>query len=122
MKRTRQEAIWQAKCPCCREGDVFKYPLTVVTRFGSMNEKCPVCGTGFTPEPGFYFGALYISYGFTVVFFAGISLLLYFTIRPASWVYLTAIFGTSLFFIPFSFRYSRILFLYWFGGISYRGK
>jgi len=87
-----------------------------------MNEKCAVCGSTFIPEPGFYFGALFISYGFTVAFFVGISMLLYFTIRPATWVYLTAILAIAIITIPFSFRYSRILFLYWFGGIAYRGK
>jgi hypothetical protein len=72
------------------------------------------------PEPGFYFGALYVSYAFTIVFFICIWLVLYLLFDPADWVYGTAIVGTSILFIPFSFRYSRILFLYWFGGISYK--
>lgn len=27
-----------------------------------MNEKCPVCEQNFEPEPGFYFGAMFLSY------------------------------------------------------------
>lgn len=70
------------------------------------------------PEPGFYFGALYVSYAFTIVFFIAIWLVLYLIADPADWVYILAIVLVSILFIPFSFRYSRILFLYWFGGIK----
>ncbi|MBI3221086.1 MAG: DUF983 domain-containing protein [Bacteroidetes bacterium] len=87
-----------------------------------MNKQCAVCETSFMPEPGFYFGALYVSYAFTVAFFVGIWFLLYYFFQPAKWVYFVAIISTSIFFIPFSFRYSRILFLYWFGGIEFKGK
>jgi uncharacterized protein (DUF983 family) len=114
--------MWQGKCPCCREGTIFTYPITSLTKFGAMNENCPVCKTTFTPEPGFYFGAMFISYGFTVAIFTAIAVLLYFTIRPDSWVYLVAMFSASIFFVPLSFRYSRILFLYWFGGLSFKGE
>jgi cell division protein FtsW (lipid II flippase) len=33
-----------------------------------MNRRCPNCGADFVPEPGFYQGALYISYAFYVAF------------------------------------------------------
>jgi hypothetical protein len=69
------------------------------------------------PEPGFYFGALYVSYAFTIVFFIGIWFALYISFNPPDWVYITAIILACLLFTPFSFRYSRILWLYWFGGI-----
>jgi uncharacterized protein (DUF983 family) len=35
----------------------FKQPL-------KMNRKCQVCGQRFEPEPGFYYGAMFISYLF----------------------------------------------------------
>lgn len=31
-----------------------------------MNDSCSVCGEDFKKEPGFYFGAMYASYGLTV--------------------------------------------------------
>lgn len=31
-----------------------------------MHKKCDHCGQNFEPEPGFYFGAAYVSYGLTV--------------------------------------------------------
>jgi len=112
------KAVWQGKCPHCRQGSIFKYPLSRVTRFGEMNEECPNCGTSFMPEPGFYFGALYVSYAFTIALFVGLWLVLYVLFNPPDWVYITSIIIAAFLFIPVSFRYSRILFLYWFGGVG----
>lgn len=119
-----QEKSWGAalragKCPRCRQGDMFKFPLGKVTKFTKMNQKCGHCGVTFEPEPGFYFGAMFVSYAFSVALFAVISVILYVFFQPSDWVYLLCITGSALLFTPFSFRYSRILFLYFFGGIDY---
>ena len=40
-----------------------------------MNKQCHVCGQKFEPEPGFYFGAMFISYiflGFFSLAFTGL--------------------------------------------------
>ena len=87
-----------------------------------MNESCTTCGTRLTPEPGFYYGALFISYGFTVAICVAIWLGLYYLFHPPGWVYTSAIVSACIIFIPFNFRYSRILFLYWFGGIELKTK
>lgn len=73
----------------------------------------------FEPEPGFYFGAMFVSYALSVVLFAVIGITLYVLGNPADWVYLSAIILGAVLFTPFSFRYSRILFLYSFGGIHF---
>lgn len=83
-----------------------------------MNQVCSHCEATFEPEPGFYFGALYVSYAFTCAIFAAVSVVLYYTVNPPEWVYITAVIGSAVLFIPVSFRYSRILFLYWFGGLQ----
>lgn len=83
-----------------------------------MNQSCDKCEATFEPEPGFYFGALYVSYAFTITIFGAVSALLYYTISPPDWVYIAAVIATAVLLIPFSFRYSRILFLYWFGGLQ----
>ncbi len=117
MSRSLLMAQWQGRCPRCREGKIFKYPFKDFTKFSEMNETCSSCGASFTPEPGFYFGALYVSYAFTVALFFGVWFFLHFFFNPPDWVYITAIILSALLFIPISFRYSRILFLYWFGGL-----
>jgi hypothetical protein len=83
-----------------------------------MNAVCSSCEASFEPEPGFYFGALYVSYGFTVGLFFFVWAVLHFLFDPADWVYITTITVSALLFIPISFRYSRILFLYWFGSLG----
>jgi uncharacterized protein (DUF983 family) len=113
-------AVWRGKCPRCKKGDIFHYPLTRISKFSEMNSHCPQCQVSFTPEPGFYFGALFISYAFNVAIMVTISILLYFFIHPPDWVYGASLVTVSIIFIPFSFRYSRILFLYGFGGLQSR--
>ena len=90
--------------------------------FAEMHANCPACGVSLTPEPGFYFGALYVSYAFTVALMVATWLVLYLFAQPPDWVYGTALVVSCILFIPFSFRYSRVLFLYWFGGEVYRHR
>jgi len=111
-------AVLQGKCPRCGEGNIFIHPVSRVTKFSEMNSQCSSCGVRFEPEPGFYYGALFVSYAFNVVIMVIVWVALYFTINPPDWVYGVALVLFSLLSIPFSFRYSRIFFLYWFGGIG----
>jgi uncharacterized protein (DUF983 family) len=69
MQRSLLTAIGQGRCPRCREGLIFKYPLTQFRNFSAMNAFCSSCEASFEPEPGFYFGAMYVSYGFTILLF-----------------------------------------------------
>lgn len=114
----KAKAVWQGKCPRCGEGDMFVYPLSRITKFSEMNSQCSKCGAPFEPEPGFYYGSLFVSYAFNVAFMVIVWVVLYFTLNPPDWVYGVALVIFSILSIPFSFRYSRILFLYWFGGLS----
>lgn len=117
-----REALLKGKCPVCREGDIFKYPLTRIAHFAEMNQTCKTCGALLEPEPGFYFGAMYITYAFNVVLLVGFGLaLLYFVTLPEV-VYLVLIALMAAVITPFGFRWSRILWLYWFGGLQYKPK
>jgi hypothetical protein len=62
---------------------------------------------------------MYVSYAFTLFFIAIISLLLYVTIQPGEWGYIFSVIGVMTLLIPFNYRYSRIVYLYCFGGIRY---
>lgn len=83
-----------------------------------MNASCAACEASFEPEPGFYFGAMYVSYAFTITLFILIWALLRGFFNPPDWVYIAIITAAAAVFMPVSFRYSRILFLYWFGGLG----
>ena len=87
-----------------------------------MHEHCTYCGTRLVPEPGFYQGAMYVSYGFTVATLAIVSLVLRATGNPAEVTYIISIITCAVVLAPLNYRYSRILYLYLFGGITYTPK
>ena len=81
-----------------------------------MHDYCPECNASFQPEPGFYFGAMFVSYAITVVIMATTGFVLWLVIDPPTMVYIYSFLGMVLLATPFSYRYSRLIWLYWFGG------
>jgi len=55
-------AMWNYKCPRCQKGDLFVSPFEF-SNPTNMHQRCSECSLDFEPEPGFYFGALIVSYG-----------------------------------------------------------
>jgi uncharacterized protein (DUF983 family) len=50
----------QQRCPRCCQGKIYQAGFRMHTR-------CPVCDLLFDREPGYFLGALYISYGMSTV-------------------------------------------------------
>jgi hypothetical protein len=71
------------------------------------------------PEPGFYQGAMYVGYAFTVAVLVIMGIILYFLGDPSEWVYIGVIIGIMVVLAPLNYRYSRIIYLFLFGGIKY---
>lgn len=84
-----------------------------------MNDRCPHCDVRLQPEPGFYQGAMYVSYAFTVAVIALVGLVLYLAGNPSEWTYIGTSIGVMLLLVPFNYRFSRIIYLYAFGGLKY---
>jgi hypothetical protein len=84
-----------------------------------MNELCPHCGVRLEPEPGFYQGAMYVSYAFTIAFMVIVGVLLYFSGVENEWIYIGTVIGIMILLAPLNYRYSRIIYLYSFGGLKY---
>jgi uncharacterized protein (DUF983 family) len=115
------KAALECRCPLCREGDLFQSSWYNLAQFSVMNKQCPHCGVQLEPEPGFYIGAMYVSYAFTVAILVAVTTVVYLFFRPASdWVYIGSIIVTTVLLVPLNFRYSRVIFLYWFGGLNTR--
>jgi hypothetical protein len=114
--------LWQGKCPRCTEANVFKHSAFNLTRFMEMHQSCPKCDASFEPEPGFYFGAMFISYAFTVAIMFVIWVVLRLSLNPSTSVYIYSFLGAVVLATPFSYRYSRLIWLYWFGGHSRNKK
>lgn len=66
LKGTKLYSIFTMTCPRCHEGPLFKHKQAYSTKMGEMHKTCKNCGERFEPEPGFYFGAAYVSYALTV--------------------------------------------------------
>ena len=53
---SRLQAIVRFRCPRCLEGAVFESLWT-------MHPLCPFCQLEYEREPGYFLGAMYVSYG-----------------------------------------------------------
>jgi uncharacterized protein (DUF983 family) len=58
--RFKLSSIFMARCPACHQGPVLN-------RVFGIHPRCSVCGHDFNPEPGFYLGAMAISFLLTAL-------------------------------------------------------
>lgn len=124
MDKSFRKALLSGKCPACREGVIFKHPLSLsqISHFAEMHGACPTCGAGFEPEPGFYFGSMFITYAFNVILVIVSGVTMYSFWDLPEWAFIVVVFLLAVVALPFSFRMSRTLWLYWFGGLHYNPK
>lgn len=71
------KSAWNYYCPRCREGKIFTEPLVISDPL-NMPEECSVCGQKTNPEPGFYYGSMFLSYIMSGFLLLGSALLLVF--------------------------------------------
>lgn len=115
-------SIIEGKCPRCQSGKMFTHNA-VSTNFTQMAPDCPVCGLHFEIEPGFFWGAMYVSYAFTVAIMIILGLaVLFIGNDPDFWVYIGVIIPAFFIAAPFTYRYSRILLSHFFSSISFEER
>lgn len=120
LTENKLQAIVQCKCPRCRSGKMFSHPVTDLKNFTNMNKSCEVCGLEFEIEPGFFWGAMYVSYAISVATAITSAVALYILLNdPDTWVYITTIVSIIVLLSPFSYRYSRVLMIYNFSPIRF---
>jgi len=113
-------SVIECRCPRCREGKLFKYPLSIgLKRNMQMNERCPVCRQVTDLEVGFYYGTGYVSYVIalliTILTFLIWYLLIGFSFQDRR--FLWWLIGNSVFLLvlqPWLMRFSRSLWISWF--------
>jgi hypothetical protein len=77
-----------------------------------MNTACPVCGLVFDREPGYFAGAMVVSYALAVPILGAIVIGLI-TLGGLDAVVALIVGNTSyLVLVPFIFRYSRVVWLH----------
>ena len=108
------------RCPRCREGKLFKYPLSASLKKNlDMNVACPVCGQPTEIEVGFYYGTSYVSYVLTIALSVA-SLIAWWLFIGLSvndnrffyWLAFNAVFLILL--QPWLMRLSRSIWISWF--------
>ncbi len=114
------KAMWNYKCPRCKEGDMFKKPFEFTDPL-KMHKRCEKCNLHFEPEPGFYFGALIISYGISswMLLLPTLALVLYYdwsvnaamgvTLLLAAATYFTILRLSRSIYLHVSMRYDKSL-------------
>ncbi|WP_417357048.1 DUF983 domain-containing protein [Flavobacterium sp.] len=106
--------IIEEKCPKCGEGKVFKSKGNLfLFRLPKMNDHCPACDHKFEREPGFFYGAMYVSYGLTVAEMIAVYVIAHFFIEGfGGMLALIAFMAVAL--SMFNFRLSRMIWMHMF--------
>lgn len=77
-----------------------------------MHDHCPSCGLKFEREPGYFLGAMYLSYGLALIVIAVLAAALWLT---AHWSLDKSILWAILIFLPLApplTLFSRVLWIY----------
>ena len=110
--KTKLFSILNNKCPRCHQGDFFQtnnpYDLK---KFSRMNDRCAVCNEDFRKEPGYYFGASYVSYALTVAAGIGLYLLLVVLLDVETIAFLIIFSLFLLALLPILYRLARLIWI-----------
>ncbi|TXK31145.1 DUF983 domain-containing protein [Pontibacter qinzhouensis] len=112
QKNSLLYSIVACKCPRCRDGNMFIEKAHYTTRFADMHTNCPCCGQAFEPEPGYYYGAMYVSFAINVAIFFITLLVLYQIVEEVSVAMMAgAVAVVVVGLLPVIFRISRSLWI-----------
>jgi uncharacterized protein (DUF983 family) len=109
-KPSTPRSILEQRCPRCRIGRIFHY--SIFRGFPKMCERCSICDLKFEREPGYFLGAMYLSYGLGVLIMTPIALLLW--ALTGWWISKVILWAAVLFlpFVPTITLFSRVLWIY----------
>jgi uncharacterized protein (DUF983 family) len=110
-KGSKLYSIFRGRCPHCHEGPFFQgaHPYDLA-KVGEVHATCPACGTRNEPEPGFYYGAMYVAYALGVALFVTVyvaTTVLY--PQAGMWTVIGLILGSLLVFGPLMYALSKII-------------
>lgn len=105
-------SVAAAKCPRCREGNMFPKGTLYSSKFADMHTACPCCGQVFEPEVGFYYGAMYVSFAINVaIFLVALFVLNLFVEELTMGMMIGIIAVVVIGLLPVIFRLSRLLWI-----------
>jgi len=103
-------SIFGQLCPRCRSAKIFR--SSIYWGFPKMHDRCPSCGLLFNREPGYFLGAMYVSYGLGLPFIFVIGAILW---ALTGWRLDKVALCAVLLFAPFAPMltfFSRVLWIY----------
>jgi uncharacterized protein (DUF983 family) len=103
-------SILQQRCPRCRIGRIFQ--SSIFRGFPKMCERCSICDLKFEREPGYFLGAMYISFALGVLVMTPIAAVLWFL---TGWWITKVILWAAILFLPFAptiTLFARVLWIY----------
>ena len=110
-KGSKSYSIVHLKCPRCHEGEMFETGSWSFVKPFDMLERCPKCDLNYFPEPGYYYGAMFISYMWTAWFcliFVGVFFWLLGFSQPVTFSILGVLLAINFVYI---FRISRLMWI-----------
>ncbi len=111
FKGTKFYSIFSNKCPKCQEGDFFINKNPYKAGFIKMHDSCPHCGELFNKEVGFYYGAMYVSYGVNIALGVALFLLSVVILNMDLVWYLFLFFCLVAVLFPWTMRTSRLIYI-----------
>lgn len=104
-------SIFNVKCPRCHEADMFLTGSYSFDRPFEMKESCDKCHEDFFPEPGYYYGAMFLSYIFTAFFSMTLVLFLHWVLDWSTGASFAVLIAILLIFFVSIFRVARALYI-----------
>ena len=102
---SRLRAVVLLRCPRCLDGAVFK-------SLWKMHPLCPSCGLEYEREPGYFTGAMYVSYGLGLALCAPLGVVLMVLGGLSANQTIVTIAVMVPFLAPLLFRYSRVIWMH----------
>ncbi|MEL7533104.1 MAG: DUF983 domain-containing protein [Bacteroidota bacterium] len=129
MEKTQTQAprsafasIIGSRCPRCRRGKLFvkKNPYDLRSTLKMPEEGCPHCGQDFRIEPGFYFGATYVSYGLNIALLVAVGVAISVLSTLTFWNFTITWIGMAVLLTPIMARLARSIWIHAF--VKYKSE
>ncbi|RZJ76508.1 DUF983 domain-containing protein [Pedobacter sp. KLB.chiD] len=116
---SKLRAIIDHRCPRCRKGKLYTHSM-FHWKYDQMNKKFACCNLNYEIEPGFFIGAMYVSYVFIVAELvnAGIPAFMIFG-EEEQWAIIATTISPVILLFTFNYRYARTLLLHVLSPIKY---
>ena len=111
MPRSFISSLFGFTCPQCRIGDLFFKPWSMEKAY-KMPDRCAHCSLNYVPEPGYWYGAMYLSYMVTAFWILAFALTAVFALHWNIYTTFALIIGLAVISHNFFFRFSRSLWIH----------